>query len=63
MRAIIALAAIQTIATTSFRIFATLISAFTVWQGPRAWRRVYEQHSGEWTAESDIQTGDDILHG
>ena len=39
----IASADAQTIATIAFGIVATLISALAVWQGRRAWRRLYRQ--------------------
>ena len=47
----------QTIATIAFGIVATLISAFTVWQGQRAWRRLYRQLS-ERVAESNLESRD-----
>lgn len=39
----IASADAQTIATIAFGIVATLLSALAVWQGRRAWRRLYRQ--------------------
>lgn len=46
----------QTIATIAYGTVATLISALTVWQGRRAWRKLYGRHSG-----SDIESRDYIL--
>lgn len=57
----IASAATQTIATIAFGIVATLISALTVWQGRRAWRRLYGRQS-ERNAESDVESRDCPLH-
>lgn len=49
--------ATQTIATIAFGAIATLISAVTIWQGRRAWRRLYGQES-ERDAESDLESRD-----
>ena len=52
--------ATQTIATIAFGVTATLLSVFTVWQGRRAWRRLYGQAS-ERVAESDVESRDYLL--
>lgn len=57
----IASAATQTIATIAFGIVATLISTLTVWQGRRAWRRLYGRQS-ERNAEADVESRDYLLH-
>ena len=57
MTAPIASADAQTIATIAFGIVATLISALAVWQGRRAWRRLYRQLS-ERLVESDLESRD-----
>lgn len=53
----IASASTQNIATIAFGVLATLIGAFTLWQGRRAWRRLYGQLS-ERQAESDLESRD-----
>ncbi|CAD6563950.1 MAG: hypothetical protein ASARMPRED_002581 [Alectoria sarmentosa] len=48
-------AATQTIATIAFGTIATLISVITIWQGRRAWRKLYGQESDRNT-ESDLES-------
>ena len=52
--------ATQTIATIAFGVTATLISVITVWQGRRAWRRLYG-HESERNAESDLESRNSLL--
>lgn len=53
----IASGATQNIATIAFGVLATLIGAFSLWQGRRAWRRLYRQLR-ERPAESDHRSRD-----
>ena len=59
----IASTATQTIATITFGIVATLIGVFTIWQGRKAWRRLYRhQNSGHQqegqSADSETESRD-----
>lgn len=53
----IASGATQNIATIAFGVLATLLGAFSLWQGRRAWRRLYRQLR-ERPAESDHRSRD-----
>ena len=52
--------ATQTIATMAFGVTATLISVFTIWQGRKAWRKLYGQEN-ERNAELDLESRDHFL--
>lgn len=58
--------ATQTIATIAFGIVATLLGAFTIWQGREAWRRLYGDIGGRPSEsdplEVDIESRDSPCH-